>query len=464
MVRTGGRGPFQGNVLALGLVSLFTDLSSEMMNPLLPIFIAGLVPLGLAPVYVGLMEGVAETTASLLKLVSGRLSDYLGRRKMLVVAGYGLSTFARPLMALAGLAGTTWAGGQVVGLKFLDRVGKGVRTSPRDALISDSVGPETRGLAFSFTRAMDHAGAVGGSLLAIVILFAFLGYGLWRSSAAKPTLEEITALRWVFAIALIPGLLALLTLTWKVREIAPKHVARASCPWRSLVARASCPWKREDQQSQDGPATGTPNAINRVWEPTHGHDAHATLPTRFYAFVGIVVLFTLGNSSDMFLLLYAWEKFRLGLLAVIGLWIALHISKIVFSFPGGILADRIGRRPMILAGWTMYALVYLGFSQAHVQWQFWALFLAYGFYYGMSEGAEKALVADFVPAESRGTGYGIYNGAIGIAALPGSLLFGVFWATIGPGWAFGIGASLAGLAAILLGAFLAKTGRALSAG
>jgi MFS family permease len=430
-VRTGGRGPFQGNVLALGLVSLFTDLSSEMMNPLLPIFLAGLVPLGLAPVYVGLMEGVAETTASLLKLASGRLSDYLGRRKMLVVAGYGLSTLARPLMALAGLDGPAWAGGQVVGLKFLDRVGKGVRTSPRDALISDSVGPETRSLAFSFTRAMDHAGAVGGSLLAIVILFAFLGYGLWRSRTAKPTSEEITALRWVFALALIPGLLALITLTWKVREIIPKPVARASCPWQD----------------------------------DHGQDAHATrLPTRFYAFVGIIVLFTLGNSSDMFLLLYAWEKFGLGLLAVIGLWIALHISKIVFSFPGGFLADRIGRRPMILAGWTMYALVYLGFSQAQVQWQFWALFLAYGFYYGMSEGAEKALVADFVPPESRGTGYGIYNGAIGIAALPGSLLFGVFWATIGPGWAFGIGASLAGLAAILLATLLAETGGTLSGG
>jgi MFS family permease len=423
MVRTGRRSPFQGNVLALGLVSLFTDLSSEMMNPLLPIFIAGLVPLGLAPVYVGLMEGVAETTASLLKLVSGRLSDYLGRRKMLVVAGYGLSTLARPLMALAGLVGTAWAGGQVVGLKFLDRAGKGVRTSPRDALISDSIGPETRGLAFSFTRAMDHAGAVGGSLLAIVILFAFLGYGLWRSGTAKPTLEEMTALRWVFALALIPGLLAVTALLWGVREIVPKQA---------------------DGHSPGGRMSGT-------WRQ---------LPTRFYAFVGIVVLFTLGNSSDMFLLLYAWEKFGLGLVAVIGLWIALHLSKIVFSFPGGFLADRIGRRPMILAGWTMYALVYLGFSQAEVQWQFWALFLAYGFYYGMSEGAEKALVADFAPAEARGTGYGIYNGAIGIAALPGSLLFGVFWAMIGPGWAFGIGAGLAGLAAVLLTALVAGTGPA----
>jgi len=420
----GRQSPFRDNVLALGLVSLFTDLSSEMMNPLLPIFIAGLVPLGLAPVYVGLMEGVAETTASLLKLVSGHISDRLGKRKMLVVAGYGLSTLARPLMALAGLAGTAWAGGQVVGLKFLDRVGKGVRTSPRDALISDSVGPEVRGLAFSFTRAMDHAGAVGGSLLAIVILFGFLGYGLWQSSTAKPTPQEMTALRWVFATALIPGLLAVTTLVWRVREIAPKQANDAG-----VGARAAGAWRQ--------------------------------LPTRFYAFVGIIVLFTLGNSSDMFLLLYAWEKFHLGLLAVIGLWIALHISKIIFSFPGGILADRIGRRPMILAGWIMYALVYLGLSQAQLQWQFWALFLAYGFYYGMSEGAEKALVADFVPAESRGTGYGLYNGAIGIAALPGSLLFGVFWATIGPGWAFAIGASLAGLAAMLLAVLLAETGKAI---
>jgi len=419
---------WRGNILALGLVSLFTDLSSEMMNPLLPIFIAGLVPLGLAPVFVGLVEGVAETTASLLKLVSGRLSDRLGKRKALVVTGYGLSTVARPLLALAGLAGTAWAGWQVVGLKFLDRVGKGVRTSPRDALISDSVDPSARGLAFSFTRAMDHAGAVGGSLLAVVILFAFLGHGLWRGSTAQPTAEEIAALRWVFALALIPGLLALLTLAWKVREIAPRPVARASRPW-----------KNPDKHGQDGRAT--------------------ELPRRFYAFVAIVVLFTLGNSSDMFLLLYAWDKFHLGLLAVIGLWIALHVSKIVFSLPGGFLADRIGRRPLILAGWIMYALVYLGLSQARVEWQFWVLFLAYGFYYGTTEGAERALVADFVPVESRGTGYGIYNGAIGLAALPGSLLFGVFWATIGPGWAFGIGAALAGLAALLLVILLTETRR-----
>lgn len=423
-----GSSVFRGNVLALGLVSLFTDLSSEMMNPLLPIFIAGLVPLGLAPVYVGLVEGVAETTASLLKLISGQISDRLGKRKVLVVAGYGISTAARPLMALAGLAGAAWAGWQVVGLKFLDRVGKGIRTSPRDALIGDPVGPDVRGLAFSFNRALDHAGAVLGSLVSVVILTALLGYGLWRSSAGAPTPEEMTALRWLFGLALIPGLVAVATLTLKVREIAPQP--RRLAPGTQEGARAASAagaWRR--------------------------------LPRRFYPFVAIVVLFTLGNSSDMFLLLYAWERFHLGLPAVIGLWIALHLSKIVFSFPGGFLSDKLGRRPMIVAGWLMYALVYLGLSQAQAQWQFWALFLAYGFYYGMSEGAEKALVADFVPSEHLATAYGIYHGAVGLAALPGSLLFGVFWAAIGPGWAFGIGACLAGLAALLLIVLLTEARR-----
>ncbi|MGQ9649270.1 MAG: MFS transporter [Phycisphaerae bacterium] len=412
-------GAFRGNVLALGLVSLFTDLSSEMINPLLPIFIAGLVPLGMAPVYVGLVEGVAETTASLLKLVSGQISDRLGRRKTLVVAGYGISAVARPLMSFAGLVGTVWGGWQVVGLKFLDRVGKGIRTSPRDALIGDSVRADVRGVAFSFTRALDHAGAVLGSLVSVCILMAMLGYGIWRSSEAKPTGEEMTALRWLFGITLIPGLLAVAILVWKVREIAPKsRPAALGSSGSGHEASAPAGWKQ--------------------------------LPRRFYPFVGIVVLFTLGNSSDMFLLLYACEKFHLGLSAVIGLWIALHISKIVFSLPGGMLSDRLGRRPMIMAGWVMYALVYLGFSQAQAEWQFWALFLAYGFYYGMSEGAEKALVADFVPSQQLATAYGVYNGAVGLATLPGSLLFGVFWAAIGPGRAFGIGAALAGLAAVLL--------------
>ncbi len=409
------RNTIRGNVLMMGVVSLLTDFSSEMMNPLLPVFIAGVVPLGQAAVYLGLMEGLAETTASLLKLFSGRLSDALGKRKGLVVVGYGISTLLRPAMALAG------AGWQIVALKFGDRVGKGIRTAPRDDLIGDSVGKESRGLAFSFHRAMDHTGAVIGSLAAAVILLAFLpGHELWTGSAEnKPGPDEMTALRWLFGIALIPGILAMAALIGKVREIAPK--APSQTPGHAVTKLST--WRQ--------------------------------LPRRFYVFVGLVCIFALGNSSDLFLLLYARDKFQLGLLWLIGLWVALHLSKIVFSFPGGIISDKIGRRPLILVGWAMYALVYLGMAQVAQQWQFWALFLAYGFYYGMTEGVEKALVADFVPSETRATAYGIYHGAIGIAALPGNLLFGVLWLELdklrpglGPQVAFSVGAGLAGMAAL----------------
>jgi len=408
------RGAIRGNVLMMGLVSLFTDFSSEMMNPLLPIFISGLVGVGAAPVFVGLMEGIAETTASLLKLFSGRISDRLGRRKALVVIGYGISSVARPLMALA--AGP-W---QVIALKFGDRVGKGIRTSPRDALIGDSVGPKHRGLAFSFHRVMDHTGSIIGPVVGTLILFGFLGYGLWKGTTDAPTGGEMRAMRWLFAIAVVPGVLAMGALIGKVREIAPK------------------------------PAGGGEGVRGGIFR---------RLPRRFYAFVGIVALFALGNSSDLFLVFYGKTRFGLGLLQLIGLWVALHVSKIVFSFPGGILSDRVGRRPVMIAGWAMYALVYLGLAFVRAEWQFWALIAAYGFYHGMTEGVEKALVADFIPSELRGTAFGVYHGAVGLAALPASLMFGVFWATIGPRVAFGIGAALAGAAAILLAILLSATRR-----
>jgi len=407
------RGALRGNVLMMGLVSLFTDFSSEMMNPLLPVFISGLVGVGATPVFLGLMEGIAEATASLVKLFSGRISDRLGRRKALVVIGYGISSITRPLMALA--AGP-W---QVIGLKFGDRVGKGIRTSPRDALISDAVGPDARGLAFSFHRVMDHAGSVIGPVVGVLILFGFLGYGLWKGTTEAPTAGEMRAMRWLFAIALIPGLCAMAALIGKVREIAPK-------------------------------AAGD-NGIHL--------SAFRRLPRRFYAFVGIVALFALGNSSDLFLIFYGKTRFGLGLLQLIGLWVALHVSKIVFSFPGGILSDRVGRRPVLIAGWVVYALVYLGLAFVAAEWQFWALVAIYGFYHGMTEGVEKAVVADFIPSELRATAYGVYHGAVGLAALPAHLMFGVFWMTIGPKVAFSIGAALAGAAAVLLAILLSATGR-----
>lgn len=409
----GWRQAVRGNVLMMGLVSLFTDFSSEMMNPLLPIFFAGLVGGAEAALWVGLSEGIAETTAAVLKVFSGRLSDKLGKRKALVIVGYGLSAVARPAIALVAAA---W---QVVALKFVDRVGKGIRTSPRDALIGDSVDQGHRGLAFSFHRAMDHTGAVLGPLAVIGLLYALLGYAKWGKPYAQDAIsgEEMHAMRVLFAVALVPGIAAMVALIFRVREIAPKHAA--------------------------APAAGPDPANANVWKD---------LPGRFYGFVGIVTLFTLGNSSDMFLLLYAWTLFDMGLIPVVILWIVLHLSKIVFSIPGGMLSDRVGRWPVLIAGWAVYALVYLGFAFVNhgALWQFWALLAAYGVYYGLTEGVEKSLVADFAPSAHRGTAFGLYHSAVGIAALPASLLFGVFWEQLGPRVAFGIGAGLAGAAAVLL--------------
>ena len=420
------RGAIRGNVLMMGLVSLFTDFSSEMIFPLLPAFIAGLIRMAhpdyslervsaAAAIYVGVMAGLAEATASLLKIFSGRISDRLRKRKALLAVGYGISTIARPLMALAGGA---W---HIVALRVADRVGKGIRTSPRDALISDAVGPDARGLAFSFHRVMDHTGAILGPLVGVAVLYLILGQMLWKGTTGAANPEQMRGLRWLFGIALIPGLLAMLTIFGGVREIAPTSA----------------------EPGQGSTGSGTTSR----------------LPRRFYAFVGIIFLFSLGNSSDLFLVLYGQRLFGLGLLQMVGLWVALHISKIVFSFPGGILSDLAGRRPVMIAGWAMYALVYLGFAFVTQAWQFWVLIFAYGFYHGMTEGVEKAVVADFIPSERRGTAYGVYHAADGIAKLPASLLFGLFWAAIGPAVAFGIGAALAGVAAVLLVVLLSATRR-----
>jgi MFS family permease len=389
----------RGNVLWVSVVSLLTDLASEMMNPLLPIFVAGLVPVGAAPIVLGAMEGLAEATASVVKLVSGRLSDRLGKRKALVLWGYGLSALARPAMALAG------AGWQVVGLKFVDRVGKGLRTSPRDALLGDAAPPGQRALVFSFHRAMDHTGAVLGPMIALGLLYLLLGRAVWRGDAAVG--DEMDALRVVFALGLLPGLAAVLTLALGVRERAPT-------PAPTSEARA------------------------------------AALPSRFYWFVGAATTFTLGNSSDLFLLLFARERFGLGALELVLLWSGLHVAKVVCSLPGGALADRLGRRASILLGWGLYALCYLGFARVETLAQFAGLLAVYGLYYGLTEGALKALVTDFTAPHQRAGGFGVFHAAVGLAALPASLLFGVFWAELGARTAFTIGAGLAAAAAVML--------------
>jgi MFS family permease len=374
-----------GNVLILGLVSFLTDVSSEMIYPLLPLFLTAV--LGAGPALLGVIEGVAESTAALLKLVSGIWSDRVRRRKPLVLAGYGISSLVRPLVAVA--TGPL----AVLVIRFADRVGKGIRTSPRDALIADSVDPDLRGRAFGFHRAMDHAGALVGPLLAAALL------ATW-----------IDNLRIVFALAAIPGGLAVLLIVVKLRESAAPQPAPPikSGSFLSLLPRG-----------------------------------------KLRRFLLILFLFTLGNSTDAFLLLRAGE---LGVSPahIPLLWAFFHVVKMGSVYPFGALSDRLGRRGMILAGWGVYALAYLGFARAQDEWQIWALFAFYGLFYGLTEGTEKALLADLADPAERGAAFGWYNFAIGIGALPASLLFGAIWQWAGAPAAFGFGAGLAALAAVLL--------------
>jgi MFS family permease len=371
------------NVLALSAVSLFTDVASEMTYPLLPLFLRSV--LGASATAVGAIEGAAESTAALLKLASGWWSDRVPRRKPLVVAGYTIASLIRPLIGIARSVS------QVLAIRVTDRIGKGIRTSPRDALIADSVDPSIRGRAFGFQRAADHAGAVVGPLLAFALL-------RWAG------LE----LRTVFLLTAIPGALAVATLLLGVKEVP---------------------------RSQPASKAGEKS------------DLRAPLGRRFWTYLGVLLLFTLGNSTDAFLLLRAGQ---LGVAAALVpiLWAMLHVVKSLSSTPGGILSDRAGRRPLILAGWLLYAAVYFMFGRAHAQWQAWALFAVYGIYFGLTEGVEKALVADLVAPDRRGAAFGWYNLAIGIGALPASLLFGAIWDRWGSTTAFDFGALLALAAAI----------------
>jgi MFS family permease len=399
---------FQGNVLALGLVSFLTDLATEMIYPLLPAFFSGLVPAAAVAVYIGLMDGLAESTASLLKFYAGHLSDRLRRRKALALTGYAISSAIRPFTAIAA------AGWQVVAFRLGDRVGKGIRTSPRDALLSESVTVDVRGRAFSLHRLMDHAGAVTGPILAAAFLYLMLGRAmLWQHGNGETSPMEMTALRWLFALAAIPGFAATIAL-WK------------------LVKERNAPVKKQSVSGEDPPPR------------------RSSLPPSFFFFLSAVVLFTLGNSSDLFLIFYAQTKFGLGLGWTINLWVLLHLLKITFSLPGGWLADRIGPRATIIAGWSIYVVVYCAMPLSVNFATLCVLFLFYGVYYGMTEGAERALVADFVTVSDRGKAYGWYHGAVGLATLPASLIFGVFWAKFGPKTAFFIGASLAASAVFLL--------------
>ncbi len=371
------------NVYALGAVSFFTDVSSEMIYPLLPVFLSTV--LGANAGFIGAIEGAAESTAALLKLASGWWSDRVSRRKPMVVAGYALASLVRPLIAVAQSAT------QVLLIRVSDRVGKGIRSSPRDALIADSVHPSMRGKAFGIRSAADNAGALLGPLIAFALLRYF----------------HLT-LRTVFWLSAIPAAIAVIVAVVGIREVERRSVATGK---KARLAGG--------------------------------------MGGRFWAFLTVIFIFTLGNSTDAFLLLRAKELGVPVALAPI-IWALLNGVKSLSNVPGGVLSDRLGRRPILVAGWVVYAAVYFLFSHATHAWQAWALFAGYGIFFGLTEGTELAIVADVVPQEQRGAAYGWYYLAIGIGALPASLIFGVLWDRFGSPVAFGVGAAVALLAAILM--------------
>jgi MFS family permease len=367
--------------VALGLTSFFTDVGTEMIFPLLPVFLASL---GAAPVFLGLVEGAADATSSLLKLVFGYVADRARRKRPLVFTGYFVATVARPLVALAT---APW---HVLVVRVTDRIGKGIRSAPRDALIATAAREGESGRAFGFHRAMDHAGAVVGPLVATTLLAAGC------------------SMRTVFWAAFAPGAIAV-ALVLTVRE--------------------------PDGAESPAPATG-----GRKRSP---------LPASLRSYFAILALFSLGNSSDAFLLLRA-RDLGVPVASLPLLWSALHVSKLVSSYAGGGWSDRVERTKIILLGWAIYALTYVGMGVATHAWQAWALFVVYGTYYGLTEPAEKALVKDIAPADARGRAYGLYNFVVGATAVPAGALTGWLWQAWSPLVALGAGAALAASSALAL--------------
>ena len=388
------------NVWVLTVVSFLTDVSSEMLINLLPLFLFSV--LGVRTAAIGLIEGIAETTASLVKIYSGALSDRLGKRKALAVLGYGLSTIAKPFLFFA----NSWVG--VLSVRFTDRVGKGIRTAPRDSLLAGSAQSDKRGLAFGLHRAGDTAGAFVGLGIAAILI--------WMNQTSTSQLSRET-FQLVVLASIIPATLAVIILVVGVREI--ETIPETKSPALSLRLG----WKDLSQQ--------------------------------FRAFLGVMVLFTLGNSSDAFIILRGQER-GLNILQVMGMMLTFTAVYSLLSSPAGALSDRVGRKKLILAGWLVYALVYLGLAGAQTGYQVWLLAALYGVYYALTEGIAKAYVADLVPQSRRGTAYGLFNAAIGITALPASLIAGILWqglagwSGLGPAAPFLFGAAMALLAGFLL--------------
>jgi MFS family permease len=377
------------NVWAVSLTSFFMDISSEMVINILPLF---LVTLGVSKEIIGAIEGLADTVASVLQVFSGWLSDLLSGRKWLAVIGYAVSAVSKPFFYLANGAGA------VAGARWADRVGKGIRTSPRDALVADSIGPKQRGLAFGVHRGADTAGAMLGLMIALGLV--------WALQRADLALERRT-FQMIVLVSLVPALLSVLSLALGARDVPVTSSRR-----RPLL---------------------TFGGLGRP----------------FMIFTLIVALFTLGNSSDAFLVLRAQER-GLNVLGILGMLITFNLMYSLLSAPAGQVSDRVGRRKIIVGGWLVYAAIYAGFALARNGWQTWVLYSLYGVYYGLAYGVAKAMVADLVPADLRGTAYGTYNTVVGLLAFPSSFIAGMLWQYVTPWAPFAFGAALALSAAVLM--------------
>lgn len=387
-------------VIALGVVSFFTDLSSEMIYPLLPIFLSSV--LGAGAFALGLIEGIADATASILKIISGYLTDRAGKRKPFVLSGYSLSFVVRPFIGLA----TVWP--VVLVLRFIDRAGKGIRTSPRDALIADVTDSRFTGRAYGFHRAMDHAGAVLGPLAAVLLL---KGVGL--------------SLRSVFLLSAVPAAVVLIVVIFFVKEDGMSKSAAIAMPkaGSEIVSRG----ESERISAEESGRVSEEESERAPDQKSMGSD--------FKLFLLAVVTFTLGNSTDAFLLLRL-NTAGVDVASTALLWSLFHVVKMVSTYTGGRISDRVGRKPMIITGWVYYAFIYLMFALFTSKGALICIFLLYGVYFGLTEPVEKAWVVSFVPHDLRGRAFGYYHGAIGIASLPTSLLFGFIWQTWGYYYAF----------------------------
>ncbi len=385
------------NVIWVSIASFFNDVSGEIVIRALPLFLAGTLGVGYS--VIGIIEGFADSTSSLLKIFSGWYSDKIRNRKQMTVLGYTMTAIARPIL----IGTTSW----VLPLlsRFIDRAGKGIRSAPRDALVADSVPHNMRGKAFGLLRALDPAGAVAGSLVAAAAIYYLGGEGIDTKTISSDLFDSL------IYIAILPTAISVLLIIFLVKEPARHEEGKEKVKKISLKELVS--------------------------------------EKKFRNYLTILFIFTLGASSDAFLILRA-SSLGITPIAIFIIYALLNLLSSVVSYPAGMLSDRVSRRKIIMAGWILYALVYVGFAFAETQLHIGLLFLAYGVFFGLTEGAERALVADIVPKEQRGTAYGLYNGVVGLGLLPASFIAGLLWENFGAQAPFLFGGGMALIAALLI--------------